>query len=89
MTRSGSQQDRSSFRAHRSTLVELPPSAKLVAMTLDRSAALPQGQIAEETLLPDRTVRYALNRLDEAGLIETEFDLSDARRQLYSLRPPE
>jgi hypothetical protein len=37
---------------------ELPPSAKLVAKVLDYEETLTQSQIAEETLLPARTVRY-------------------------------
>jgi len=89
MAPSTAQQDHSLFRAHRSTLVDLPPSAKLVAKALDSEAGLSQGQIAEETLLPDRTVRYALNRLADENVVETSHDLSDARRQLYSLRAPE
>ena len=86
MTSSTERHDSSSFHEHRSTLVNLPPSAKLVAKTIDREVGMSQGQIAEETLLPDRTVRYALNRLDEAGVLESRHDLSDARRQRYSLR---
>ena len=89
MTQSTDHQDRSLFDVHRSALSELPPSAKLVAKTLERTEPLAQGQLAEETLLPDRTVRYALKRLDDAGVLDTHHDLSDARRQLYTLSPAE
>jgi DNA-binding MarR family transcriptional regulator len=64
---------------------ELPPSAKLVAKVLEYNDTLTQSQIAEESLLPDRTVRYALNRLDDEGLVDSRFSFSDARKRLYSL----
>lgn len=64
---------------------ELPPSAKLVAKVLEYNDTLTQSQIAEESLLPDRTVRYALNRLDDEELVDSRFSFSDARKRLYTL----
>jgi DNA-binding MarR family transcriptional regulator len=64
---------------------DLPPSAKLVAKALEYNSTLTQSQLAEETLLPPRTVRYALNRLEEAGAVESRFSFSDARKRIYSL----
>jgi DNA-binding MarR family transcriptional regulator len=64
---------------------DLPPSAKLVAKVLDYEETLTQSQIAEETLLPARTVRYALTRLEEAGVVSSRFSFSDARKRLYRL----
>lgn len=69
----------------RDRLRELPPSAKLVATVLDNDGPLPQGRLAEESLLPDRTVRYALNRLSESGLVESRHSFTDARKQVYFL----
>jgi DNA-binding transcriptional ArsR family regulator len=69
----------------RERLEELPPSAKLVAKVLEIEAPLSQGQLVEESLLPDRTVRYALNRLDEEGLVDCRYSLTDARKQVYYL----
>lgn len=69
----------------REALRDLPPSAKLVAKVLENSEPLSQGQLAEESLLPDRTVRYALNRLDEVGLIDARYSFRDARKQVYFL----
>lgn len=69
----------------RESLRELPPSAKLVAKVLEGSKPLSQGELAEQTLLPDRTVRYAINRLDEAELIGIRYSFSDARKQVYFL----
>jgi DNA-binding MarR family transcriptional regulator len=66
-------------------LRELPPSAKLVAKVLETDAPLSQGQLAEESLLPERTVRYALNRLEDTDLVEARYSVRDARKQVYSL----
>lgn len=70
---------------YRRRLRELPPSAKLVAKILETDGPLPQGDLAEESLLPDRTVRYALNRLEECELVEARYSLVDARKQVYFL----
>jgi len=64
---------------------ELPPSAKLVAKVLEYNDTLTQSELADETLLPPRTVRYALSRLEDAGVVESRFSFSDARKRLYSL----
>ncbi|MCG1004943.1 MarR family transcriptional regulator [Halobacterium noricense] len=66
-------------------LEDLPPSAKLVAKVLEYHEGLTQSELAEKTLLPDRTVRYALTRLEEEGLVESRYLLSDARKQVYTL----
>lgn len=64
---------------------DLPPSAKLVAKVLEYNETMTQQQIADETLLPSRTVRYALNRLEDEHVIDSRFSFSDARKRLYSL----
>ncbi|MFB6229437.1 MAG: MarR family transcriptional regulator [Halobacteriales archaeon] len=69
----------------RERLRELPPSAKLVAKVLDGSDPLSQGQLAEKSLLPDRTVRYALNRLEDVDLVDARYSFRDARKQVYFL----
>ncbi len=65
---------------------ELPPSAKLVAKVLEYNDQLTQSQLAEETLLPGRTVRYALNRLQEVGVVDARFSFTDARKRVYTLQ---
>jgi len=65
---------------------DLPPSAKLVAKVLEYNDTLTQSQLAEETLLPPRTVRYALSRLDDVGVIDSRFSFADARKRIYTLR---
>jgi DNA-binding MarR family transcriptional regulator len=63
----------------------MPPSAKLVAKVLEYEGRLTQRQLAEETLLPQRTVRDALGRLADAGVVESRFSFTDARKRIYSL----
>jgi DNA-binding MarR family transcriptional regulator len=70
----------------REQLRELPPSAKLVAKILESDAPLSQGDLADQSLLPDRTVRYALSRLGEVDLVDSRYSFHDARKQVYSLR---
>lgn len=66
-------------------LLELPPSAKLVAKTLEGAGSMTQAEIARESLLPPRTVREGLGRLDEIGAVESRRSFSDARKKLYWL----
>ncbi|WP_396610327.1 MarR family transcriptional regulator [Haloferax sp. S1W] len=68
------------------TVRDMPPSAKLVAKILDYEDTLTQSEIAEESLLPPRTVRYALSRLEEEGAVDSRFSFSDARKRLYTLQ---
>ncbi|WP_435153864.1 MarR family transcriptional regulator [Haladaptatus sp. DFWS20] len=74
-------QDADSTKAVR----DLPPSAKLVAKVLEYNETMSQSELADETLLPPRTVRYALNRLEDENLVDSRFSFSDARKRLYSL----
>lgn len=69
----------------RDELRDLPPSAKLVAKVLEYNGTLSQSDIAEETLLPARTVRYAIGRLEDRGVVTSRHSFSDARKRLYSL----
>lgn len=62
---------------------DLPPSAKLVYKTLEYNGELTQQQIIEESLLPSRTVRYALQRLQETGTVTKEVHFPDARQSRY------
>jgi DNA-binding MarR family transcriptional regulator len=66
-------------------LEDLPPSAKLVAKVLEYNDRLTQSQLAEETMLPARTVRYALTRLEEVDAVESRFSFTDARKRVYAL----
>ncbi|MCO8244055.1 MULTISPECIES: helix-turn-helix domain-containing protein [unclassified Haladaptatus] len=67
------------------TIRDLPPSAKLVAKVLEYNETMTQSELADETLLPPRTVRYALTRLEDEDLVDSRFSFSDARKRLYTL----
>lgn len=64
-------------------LVALPPSSKLVYKVLAEDAPLTQRGIRERALLPARTTRDALTRLEAAGLVEERPYAADARKRLY------
>jgi len=66
-------------------VAELPPSAKLVAKVLEYNDRLTQSQLAEETMLPPRTVRYAISRLEDVDAVDARFSFTDARKRVYSL----
>lgn len=68
------------------SLYELPPSAKLVVKVLEYNDTLTQSEIVSETMLPPRTVRYALTKLDEIGAIDSRISFMDARKRIHSLR---
>lgn len=70
-------------------LQDLPPSAKLVAKTLEYEGALTQAQLADQTRLPGRTVRHALTRLERADLITSRISFTDARQRIYALAVPD
>ncbi len=67
------------------TIEDLPPSAKLVFKVLEYSGPLTQKGIVEESMLSARTVRYALERLEDIGLVEEGVYFADARQNLYEL----
>lgn len=64
---------------------DVPPSAKLVYKVLEYEGELTQQELANESRLPVRTVRYALTRLENAGVIDERASLEDARKSVYSL----
>ena len=64
---------------------ELSPSAKLVFIVLEKEGPLTQKGIAKETMLPSRTVRYALDRLQEIETIQEDIYFADARQSIYQV----
>jgi DNA-binding Lrp family transcriptional regulator len=68
-----------------SVLEDLPPSAKLVFKVLEYDGPLTQKRIVEETMLSARTVRYALERLEDRGVVDEDIYFADARQSLYKL----
>ena len=53
--------------------------------TREYEGALTQGELATESVLPSRSVRYALTTLTDEGVIEERLHVQDARKRLYSL----
>ncbi|ERH01413.1 MAG: hypothetical protein J07HN6_00965 [Halonotius sp. J07HN6] len=68
-------------------LDDLPPSAKLVFKVLEYNGELTQKGIVEESMLSARTVRYALERLEEIGVVDEDVYFADARQNIYELTP--
>ena len=68
-----------------SRVAELPPSAKLVYKTLQYEGPLTQAAIASESLLPQRTVRHALSRLEAVNAVDESVYLMDARKSIYDV----
>lgn len=64
---------------------ELAPSAKLVFIVLEKEGPLTQKGIAEKTMLPPRTVRYALDSLQEIEAIQENIYFADARQSIYQV----
>ncbi|ELZ11620.1 hypothetical protein C479_07146 [Halovivax asiaticus JCM 14624] len=69
-------------------LGDCPPSAKLVYKVLEYDGPLTQKQIVQESMLSARTVRYALERLEEIGMVDEDIYFADARQSLYRLEEP-
>jgi hypothetical protein len=63
----------------------LPSSAKLVFDVLASEGPLTQKDLISKTELHTNTVRYALGKLKEEGMIRESFYFPDARQSLYRL----
>jgi len=67
------------------TLSDLPPSAKLVYKVLEYKGPMTQKDIVEESMLSARTVRYALERLEDIDIVTEDVYFADARQNLYEI----
>jgi DNA-binding MarR family transcriptional regulator len=61
----------------------LPPSAQTVLLLLDDGVPRTFKDITHETDIAPRTVRYAIKRLKDSGLIVEKFNFRDARQIIY------
>ena len=66
-------------------LLSMPPSSKLLLKTLEYEGALTQKDLANKTLLPDRTVRLALSHLLKKGYVKKKVSIRDARQKIYEI----
>ena len=63
----------------------MPASAKLIYKILTHEGSMTQKDLIDASLLPDRTVRYALGLLMSKGLITHQPHFTDARQTVYSV----
>jgi len=66
-------------------LLSMPPSSKLLLKTLEYEGAMTQKDLANKTLLPDRTVRLALSHLLSKGYVKKKVSIRDARQKIYEI----
>ncbi len=71
------------------TKEEMPKSCETVLSKLEVNGAQTPKDLIQATGLAPRTVRFALRRLKEEGLIVEKFNFRDARQSLYSLKVAE
>lgn len=61
-------------------LDELPPSAQTVYEVLNEEGPATHKELLTEMEMPGRTIRYAVKRLKEAGIIGERCKLMDCRQ---------
>jgi NAD+ kinase len=66
-------------------LLSMPPSSKLLLKILEYEGALTQKELSAESLLPERTVRHALNHLLLMGYVKRKVSIRDARQRIYEI----
>lgn len=63
----------------------MPASSKLLYRILAEDGNMTQKELINASMLPERTVRYALNQLLKEGLISYNPHLTDARQIVYGV----
>lgn len=66
-------------------LLKMSPSSKLILKTLEYEGPLSQKDLASKTLLPARTVRLALRRLQDRRYVRRIVSARDARQKIYEM----
>ncbi|MFX1571491.1 MAG: MarR family transcriptional regulator [Promethearchaeota archaeon] len=69
----------------KSKLFSLSPSSKFILYLLKQRGALTQKEILEKSLLPKRTVAYALKSLQENKFISKSKDMKDKRLSIFEV----
>ncbi len=64
-------------------LISLSPSGKFILYLLKQRGPLNRNEILSKTLLPKRTVAYALKMLQEENFINKSKDKKDKRVSIY------
>ena len=66
-------------------LFNMPPSSKLLLKTLEYEGSMTQKELVSKTLLPDRTVRLAMSRLLQEGIVKRKTSIRDSRQKIYEI----
>ena len=66
-------------------LLDLSPSAKLIAKTLEYEGESTQSDLAPSPRRPPRTDRDALDQLEGAEIVSSRISFADARKRIYTL----
>ncbi|MEE9378008.1 MAG: helix-turn-helix domain-containing protein [Candidatus Lokiarchaeia archaeon] len=69
----------------KTNLYSLSPSSKFILYLLKQRGPLSQMDILKKTLLPKRTVAYALKKLQENNFIRKFKDITDKRVSIYEI----
>ncbi|MFX1241425.1 MAG: MarR family transcriptional regulator [Promethearchaeota archaeon] len=64
-------------------LISLSPSSKFILYLIKQRGPLKEKEIIKKTLLPKRTVAYALRSLQEKGFIRRFKDKIDKRVSIF------
>jgi len=80
------QSDGVEVRGQVTTIDCLPSSARAVYMLLSDGKERTLNDIIGRVAFSPRTIRNALSRLRESGLIIAKFNFRDARKPLYRLK---
>ncbi|MHA2088769.1 MAG: MarR family transcriptional regulator [Promethearchaeota archaeon] len=67
------------------SLYSLSPSSKFILYLLKQWGPLTQTEILKKTLLPKRTVAYALKKLQENRFIKKSKDNADKRVSIFEI----
>jgi len=69
----------------KTNLYSLSPSSKFILYLLKQRGPLCQMDILRKTLLPKRTVAYALKKLQENNFIKKSKDNTDKRVSIFEI----
>jgi len=69
----------------KTNLFSLSPSSKFILYLLKQRGPLRQQEIIEKTLLPKRTIAYALKKLQEKNFIKKSKDIIDKRVSIFEI----
>ncbi|MFX0041122.1 MAG: MarR family transcriptional regulator [Promethearchaeota archaeon] len=64
-------------------LISLSPSSKFILYLIKQRGPLKEKEIIKKTLLPKRTVAYALRKLQERNFITKSKDMIDKRVSIF------